>query len=173
MGLCLWPRNKTVEAPACSCASSARQVKWDFRHIFVFLDIEGILHIDFVPECQPVNQQVYIGVPKMDYEGCKEKIPSKQQYTILISVSWQDIIQLQHCAFSCYAITTWRYLALCAAILALCDFFLFPKMTAQLEGWRLEDVMEIENKCCTLLDVIVKQGPRNGSSSARETGLCV
>jgi histone-lysine N-methyltransferase SETMAR len=113
-----------------------------------FFDANGIVHSEFVPNGETVNQAFYLQVLKRLHDVVRRKCPelwqsgewwlhhdnapahkalSVQQF--LIKNSMTQLLQLPY-----------------SPNLAPCDFFLFPRMKKVLKGKSFADVEEVKEK---------------------------
>ena len=127
--------------------------------MIVFFDIHGIVNLHWVPEGQTVNQHYYINVLSELRERLRKKRPElwKEKSWVLhhdnapahsaLSVkkflAKYSIPVLEHPAYS--------------PDLALCDFYLFPKVKSALIGTRFESVEDVKKKAARLLKDLTEQ----------------
>jgi hypothetical protein len=123
-----------------------------------FLDAEGLVHHKFLPQCQTVNQTVYITVLQCLRDAVRQKRPHKRS-----SGTW-----FLHCDnVPCHAALCVReFLAKHSTPvvphppylpdLAPCDFFLFSMLKRTLKGKQFQD-LEIQLNTTQQLQAIPKQ----------------
>jgi len=127
--------------------------------IIIFFDARGIVHHEFVPQGQTVNQEVYISVLRHMREAlrrCRPDLWASGQWTLLhdnarphtaLSVSRfltkHNITVLPHPQYS--------------PDLSPCDFFLFPRLKKRLKGWRHENIEAIQAAAMVELTGIPKE----------------
>jgi hypothetical protein len=137
----------------------ARQVRSNIKSMLViFFDCEGIVHQEFVPPGQTVNQHYYLEVLKRLREQVRRKRPERWRN--------QDWLLHHENAPAHSALSVQRFLAAenmtvvphppYSPDLAPCDFFLFPRMKSKLKGRRFQDVTEIQEQSLTVLHAIPK-----------------
>ena len=130
----------------------------DFDNRF-FFDARVIVHHEFVPQGQTVNQEVYISVLRHVREALRHHHPDLWpfgQWTLLhnnarphtaLSVSRfltkHNITVLPHPPYS--------------RDLCLCDFFLFPRLKKRLKGQRHENIEAIQAAAVMELTAIPKE----------------
>ena len=109
----------------------ARQVKSNEKTMLIcFFDIKGLVHFEFVPKGQTVNQQLYIEVLKQLRDSVRRKRPELWR-----SGEWllhQDNVPA-HTELSVRQFLTKNRMTRAlhppySPDLAPCDFFLFPRM---------------------------------------------
>jgi len=114
--------------------------------LIVFFNVQGIMHWEFVPPGQTVNQEFYLEVLKRMKENVQRKCPELWR-----SGEWF----LHHDNAPAHtALSVTQYLASLgwtiaphppySPDLALCDFFLFPTMKKILKGKRFATVEEVK-----------------------------
>ena len=119
-----------------------------------FFDANGIVHKEFVPPGQTVNQQFYLEV----LISLQDSVRKKQD--MWSSGDWF----LHHDNVPAHtALSVQQFLAkknnmtvfphhLYSPGLAPCDFFLFPCMKCQMKGKRFSDVIEVKKKTLEVLN---------------------
>jgi histone-lysine N-methyltransferase SETMAR len=116
--------------------------------LFVFFDIRGIVHREFVPQCQTVNKKFYCEVLRRLRENIRRKrsdlwraknwilhddnAPCHRALLVREFLAKRNMLSLPHPPYS--------------PDLALADFFLFPKMKMQLKGRRFHSVADIQRE---------------------------
>ncbi|KAL4120451.1 hypothetical protein QTP88_013142 [Uroleucon formosanum] len=142
----------------------ARQVRSNVKTmLIVFFDIEGIIHYEFVPHGQTVNQVFYKDVLIRLRERIRKKRPEK----------WRNGTWFLHHdnAPAHSALSIREFLAdkkipvvphpSYSSDLAPCDFFLFPRLKSALKGQRFQDVEEIKaNTAAELKAITLEQFQR-------------
>ena len=101
-----------------------------------FFDANGIVHKEFVPPGQTVNQQFYLEVLKRLHDSVRKKQPE------MWSRYWQknNMMVIPHPPYS--------------PDVAPCDFFLLPRTTWQMKGKSFADVSEVKKKMLEVLNNI-------------------
>ncbi|XP_029941109.1 uncharacterized protein LOC115383163 isoform X4 [Salarias fasciatus] len=127
----------------------ARQVRSAIKTMLIcFFDIKGMVHSEFVPPGQTVNQDFYLEVLRRLQEAVRLKRPALWE-----SGDWW----LHHDNAPAHrALRVKQFLMkngmallphpLYSPDLAPCDFFLFPRMKKALKGRRFDDVEEVQKK---------------------------
>jgi len=126
--------------------------------VIVFFDIEDIVHYEYVPQGQTVNQQFYLQVLKRLRLAVSRKRPHER-----VAGAWA----LHHDnapAHTAHSIQV--FLANCAipviqkppysADMAPCDFWLFPQLKIVMKGKRFEDIDAIKKNATSMLNTISK-----------------
>jgi histone-lysine N-methyltransferase SETMAR len=114
--------------------------------LIAFFESEDLVHHEFLPQRQTMNQTVYITVLQCLRDAVHRKGPHKW-----FSGTWL----LHHDNAQCHAALSVREFLAKHSIsvvphlpyspdLAPCDFFLFPKLKSTLKGKRFQDVAEIQ-----------------------------
>jgi hypothetical protein len=106
-----------------------------------FFDAEGLVHHEFLPQRNTMNQTVYIPVLQRLRDAVRRKRSHKWS-----SGTWllhHDIPVVPHTPYS--------------PDLAPCYFFLFPRLKSTLKGKRFQDVAEIQLNTTRQLQAIPKQ----------------
>ena len=128
---------------------NARQVKSNVKTMLTcFSDAKGIVRKEFVPPGQTVNQTFYLDVLRRVRNSVRRKrpdmwrsgegwlhhgnAPAHTAFSVRQFLTKNDITPLTHPPYS--------------PDLALCDFFLFPRMNKDPQGDRFEDVEEVKEK---------------------------
>ena len=137
-----------------------RQSRSVIKSIFiVFFDIRGIVHHEFVPQCQTVNAQFYCSVLRRPREDIRRKITE-----LWCAGNWllRDDIARSHRALATHEflahnnVTTFPHPPY-SPDLAPCDFFLFPKMKLQLKGRRFDRLEDIQRESQDVLGKLREQ----------------
>jgi histone-lysine N-methyltransferase SETMAR len=134
------PSSPRPKKPRMSCSSTKTL-------LIVFSDIRGILHREFVSQCQTVNTKFYCEV----LQCLREKIRRKR-LDLWCTKNWilHDDNAPCHGALLIREFLTNHVLSLphppYSPDLAPSDFFLFPKMKMQLKGHRFHTVANIQCK---------------------------
>jgi hypothetical protein len=125
---------KTPPSPRLKKAS---QVQSNVKTMLIaFFDVEGLVHHEFLPQCQTMNQTVYITILQRLQDAVHRKRPYKW-----LSDTWL----LHHDNVPCrVALSVREFLAKhsipmvphlpYSPDLAPCDFFLFPRLKSTLKG---------------------------------------
>jgi histone-lysine N-methyltransferase SETMAR len=138
-----------------------------------FFDAEGLVHHEFLPQLQTMNQTVYITVLQRLRDAVRQKRPHKWS-----SGTWL----LHHDNTPCHAALSVREFLAKHSIpvvphppyspdLAPCDFFLFPRLKSTLKGKRFQDVTEIQLNTARQLQAIPKQAYQTCIESGTITGI--
>jgi histone-lysine N-methyltransferase SETMAR len=149
-------RRPNGEFPTHPGQEKARQIK---SMLIALFDKEGIVHTEFVPQGQTVNQNLYIEVMRRLREEVRRKHPA-----MWASSDWL----IHHDNASAHtALSVQRFLATnnmavvphppYSPYLAPCDFFLLPKIKMTLKGRRFNDVEEIQAESQAALDAVQKE----------------
>jgi hypothetical protein len=127
--------------------------------LIAFFDEGGLVHHEFLPQRQTMNQTDYITVLQRLRDAVRRKRPHKWS-----SGTWL----LHHDNALCHAALSVREFLAKHSIpvvpqppyspdLAPCNFFLFPWLKSTLRGKRLQDVAEIQLNTTWQLQAIPKQ----------------
>jgi hypothetical protein len=127
--------------------------------LIAFFDAEDLVHHEFLPQSQTMNQTVYITVLQHLRDAVRRKRPHKWS-----SGTWflyQDNAPC-HAALSVREFLAKHSIPVVphsphSPDLAPCDFFLFPRLKSTLKGKRFEDVSEIQLNTTRQLQAIPKQ----------------
>ncbi|KAL4131595.1 hypothetical protein QTP88_008888 [Uroleucon formosanum] len=138
----------------------ARQVRSSVKTmLIVFFDIEGIVHYEFVPHGQTVNQVFYKDVLMRLREKIRKKCPEKWR-----TETWflHHDNAPAHSALSIREFLADKKIPVVphppySPDLAPCDFFLFPKLKFALKGQRFQDVEEIKANTAAELKVLTSE----------------
>jgi len=131
------------------CPKKARRVKSNVKTMLIsFFDANGIVHSEFVPNGQTVNQAFYLQVLKRLCDAVRRKhpelcqsgewwlnhnnAPAHKALSVKQFLTKNSMTQLLHPPYS--------------PDLAPCDFFLFPRMKKGLKGKRFADMEEVKKK---------------------------
>ena len=165
VGLRVWPGDKTSVFGVEVCwfpeakESSPRQVRSKVKvMLIVFLDMEGIVHYEYVPQGQTVNYQFYLQVLKCLRLAVSRKRPQKRAagawalhhdnasahtaHFIQVFLARPGIPVVQQSPYS--------------PDMAPCDFWLFPQLKTVLKGKRFEDIDAIKKNTTITLNTIPK-----------------
>ncbi|VVC29679.1 Protein-tyrosine phosphatase-like,Dual specificity/tyrosine protein phosphatase, N- [Cinara cedri] len=131
-----------------------RQIKSDVKIILIcFFDVKGIVHSEFVPQYQIVNQVFYLEILERLRNSVRDKRPNLWQ-----SGEWffHHDNASAHTAISVRQFYTKNYMIPLShppfsPDLAPCDFFLFPRMKRYLKGKHSVEVNEVEQKTLEVL----------------------
>jgi histone-lysine N-methyltransferase SETMAR len=122
--------------PSSLRPKKAKQVRSNVETMLIaFFDVEGLVHHEFLPQRQTMNQTVYITVLQRLRDAVRWKRPHK----------WSPGTWILHNNKPCHAaLTVTEFLAkdsipvvphpLYSPDLAPCDFFLFPWLKSNLTG---------------------------------------
>jgi len=148
---------KTSNSPR---PKKARREKSNVKTMLIsFFDANGIVHSEFVPAGQTVNQAFYLQVLKRLRDAVRRKrpelwqsgewwlhhdnAPAHKALSVKQFLTKNSMTQLLHPPYS--------------PDLAPCDFFLFPRMKKVLKGKRFADVEEVKKKTTEALKGITLQ----------------
>ena len=122
-----------------------------------FLDIRGIVHYEFVPTGQTVNQVYYLEVLEILHEKVRRKRPEE----LFANNSWilHHDNAPAHTALPLRKVLATKIITVLvhpaySTDLAPNDFFLFPKVTKILKGRHFDDTDDIRNNTTAALKVI-------------------
>jgi [histone H3]-lysine36 N-dimethyltransferase SETMAR len=111
--------------------------------LICFFDVRGVVHSEFVPPKQTVNQAFYLEVLKRLRNSLRRKRPEL----------WQSGVFHHDNAPAHTALSVRRFLTKNDMTtvsyppdLAPCDFFLFPRMKRDMKGKRFADIDEVKKK---------------------------
>ena len=120
----------------------ARQVKSNVKAMLIcFFDIKGLVHFEFIPQGQTVNQQFYLEVLKRLHDAVQRNTPN--------------------CGSQVSGFCIRTMLPPYFPDLAPCDFFLFSRMKRDLKGKRFQNVEEVGEKTTEALKAITLQEFQN------------
>ena len=148
------------KTPASPRPKKARQVKSNVKVMMVvFFDEAGVVHHEYAPHGQTVNQTYYLEVLRRLRDAVRRKRPEKwrrnswflhhdnapahRALSIREFLAKHNIPTVDHPPYS--------------PDLAPADFFLFPKLKKSLKGQRFEAVEDIKENATTLLNTIHKE----------------
>lgn len=138
----------------------ARQVRSNVKTmIIVFFDVRGIVHREFVPPGQTVNQHFYLDVLRRLREDVRRKRPelwrSGDWFLHHDNAPAHTALRVTHYLAS----QRWSVVphAPYSPDLAPCDFFLFPRMKKMLKGKRYDDVEAVKTASQRALDNITRE----------------
>jgi len=151
------------------CADSPRPKKahqvWSKVKVMliVFFDMEGIVHYEYVPQGQTVNQQFYLQVlkhlrlvvsrkrPQKRAAGAwalhHDNAPAHTAHSIQVFLASHGIPVIQQPPYS--------------PDMAPCDFWLFPQLKTVLKGKRFENIDTIKKNATSMLNTIPKDSFKN------------
>jgi hypothetical protein len=120
--------------------------------------MESIVHYEYIPQGQTVNQQFYLQVLKHLRLSVSHKRPQKQ-----VAGAWAlhhdnapahkaHSIQVFLASHGIPVIQQPPY----CPDMAPCDFWLFPQLTTVLKGNRFEDIDEIKKNATSMMNTIPK-----------------
>jgi len=120
-----------------------------------FFHFQGIVHMDWVPEGQTVNQVCY----KEVLTNLRERVRRRRRPEMWKNSSWvlhQDNAPA-HNALSVKTFLTKHKITMLkhppySPDLAPCDFFLFPKINSALKGTRFQSVDAVKAKATELMN---------------------
>ena len=138
-------------------SQKAWRVKSNVKTMLIsFFDANGIVHSEFVPNGDTVNQAFYVQVLKCLRDAVRQKrpelwqseewwlhhdnAPAHKAMSVQQFLTKNSMTQLLHPPYS--------------SDLAPCDFFLFPRMNKVLKGKRFPDVEEMKRKTTEALNGI-------------------
>lgn len=127
--------------------------------LVTFIDNQGLVHYEYLPEGTSVNQEVYLGILRRLREAIRQKRPVKWE-----KGDWilhHDNAR-PHCAHSILRFLTKNKTQILPQApyspdLAPCDFFLFPKLKMALKGRRFYTRNDIIEKSKSELLAIPKR----------------
>jgi len=153
------PENKRQSMQWKSPSSPRWKKVWQSKSKFkamviIFFNIRGIVHVDWVPEGQGVNQVYYKEVltnlcervrkrrPEMWKNGSwvlhQNNAPAHNTLSVKTFLMKHKITVLEHPLYS--------------PDLAPCDFFYFKKITSALKGTRFESIEAVKAKAAELMN---------------------
>jgi histone-lysine N-methyltransferase SETMAR len=141
------------KTPTSPRMKKARMSKSKFKAmLIVFIDIKGIIFVEWVPNGQPVNQYYYNEVLIKLKKRVRKKRPDLWKNGWVL---YQDNTPV-HSAFSIHRFLTEKNISILqhppySPDLAPCDFFLFPKIKSLLKGTHFQTVDDVKIKTAELL----------------------
>jgi histone-lysine N-methyltransferase SETMAR len=148
------------KTPSSPWPKKVRQVLSNVKTmLIVFFDAVGLVHHEFLPQRQIMNQNVYITFLQHLRDAVRRKRPHKWS-----SGTWL----LHHENAPCHAALSVSELLAKHSIsavphppyspdLALCDFFIFPRLKSTLKGERFQDIAEMQLNTTRQLQAIPRQ----------------
>jgi len=151
---------KSLSSPSAKKACQSRsniKVK-----MIVFFDLDGIVQAEFVPRNTTVNSEYYKGLLERLINDVRRKRPEK----------WANGFILHHDNAPCHtSLLVWQFLSnknimVCphppySPDLALCNFWLFPKVKMTMKGKRFESIHDIETAMTAQLKTLTKEDFQN------------
>jgi histone-lysine N-methyltransferase SETMAR len=140
--------------------------------LITFLDIKGIVHSEFIPQGQTLNQAYCVDLLKRLREVVSRKrpelwpsdwilhhdnAPAHRALSVKQFLAQKSITQMEHPPYS--------------PDLASNDLWLFPKIKSTLKGRRFQDTEDIKKCVTTALKAIHNRSSKNVSSSSNIVGL--
>jgi histone-lysine N-methyltransferase SETMAR len=158
------PETKQISSqwkmPSSPRTKKARQVQSNVKTMLItFFDAEGMVHHEFLPQCQTMNQTAHITILQCLRDAVCLKRPHK----------WSSgTCLLHHDSAPCHvALSVWEFLAKNSIPMVLhppyspdltpCDLFLFPRLQSTLKCRQFQDIMEIQLNTTRQLQAIPKQ----------------
>jgi hypothetical protein len=146
-----------VEEPTITKSKKgAAGPEFNEEHAIVFLDVNGIVHREFVPPNITVNSDFYCDILRCLKENVRQKepefwrnhnwlfhhdnAPAHMSLRTTDFVTNNNMVIIPHPPYS--------------LDLAPCDFALFVKLKMKLKGWRFETVSDIQRELQAVLDSI-------------------
>jgi len=130
--------------------------------LLTFFDIRGIVHYEFVPTGQTVNQVCYLEVLERLHEKVRQKRPE-----LFDNNSWilHHNNAPAHTALSVREFLTTKQISVLehpaySLDLAPNDIFLFPKIKEILKGRRFDDIDDIRSNTTVALKATTKPVPK-------------
>ena len=165
------------KSPVSPRPKKARQSKSKVKHmLFAFLDVRGIVHMEFLPQGQTINQHVYKEILRRLLYSVREKrrelwknnswllhhdnAPAHNARSIRQFLAEKNIAVLEQPPYS--------------SDLAPYDFFLFPKLKGVIKGTRFPEVEAIQRAVRTELQRIPGESSQKCMEGwRRRMGKCV
>jgi len=130
--------------------------------MIVFFDLDGIVRAEFVPRNTTVNSEYYKGLLERLRNDVRRKRPEE----------WTDSFILHYDNAPCHTSLLVRQflsnknIMVCphppySPDLALCDFWLFPKVKITMKGKRFESIQDIEAAITEQLKTLTKENFQN------------
>jgi len=137
----------------------ARQVRSKVKvMLIVFFVMEGIVHYEYVPQGQTVNQQFYLQVLKRLRLAFSRKRPQKRAAGVWALHHENAQAQTAHSIqvfLASHGIPVVQQLPYSPDMVP-CDFWLFPHLKTVLNGKRFEDIDAIKKNATSTLNIIPK-----------------
>lgn len=126
----------------------------------VFFDIQGIVHLEFIPEGRTVNKELYVEILRRLRESIRKKRPKMwaEQSWVLLHDNAPAHRSLLVNDFLAKTKTTVLPHPPYSPDLAPCDFFLFTELARRLQGRRFQSSDEV--KCASQAEI--KDMAKNG-----------
>lgn len=126
--------------------------------LVTFFDFKGLIHHEFIPEGQTINQHVYLDILSRLFEKMRKK--RNDRWTTRNFRILHDNAR-PHTAMSiCQYLAKRRITVMShppySPDLSPCDFFLFNLLKKPMRGIRLSSVEDIQNKCTSLLKSVTE-----------------
>jgi hypothetical protein len=124
--------------------------------LIAFFDVEGLVHQEFLPQCQTMNQTVHITVLQRLRDAFRRKRPHKwSSGTWLLHYDNAPCLSVREflAKYSIPLVPHPPY----SPDLAPCDFFLFPRLKSTPKRKLIQDVAEIQLNTTRQLQAIPKQ----------------
>ncbi len=163
-------QSRQWKSPASPRPKKARMSKSKVKVMLIaFFDIKGIVHFEFLPQGQTVNQYVYKEILRRLMRSVRDKrrdlwenntwvlhhdnAPAHSALSIRQFLAERNVPTLEQPPYS--------------PDLAPCDFFLFPKLKGVIKGTRFPDVEAIKRAVMTELRRIPEEAFRGASKRGR------
>ena len=144
----------------CSQDPKNHYVKIKLKLMLIcFFDQEGIVHREFVPPGMTVNADFYCDVLRRLRENVQRKRPQKWRNQNLIIHHDNAPAHRSFKVSQFLAKNNMTVIAIpISPNLALCDFFLFPKLKLRMKGRTFDTIEEFQEESQRVLDTIPKRG---------------